>query len=169
MLWKVLRRKENESKLKWKKNKLKQNAITNQKKKKRHDRKLKGKNNKLKQNAVTEEKKKKPHEIALWGFLRGKYKRQEEGKGTKTQAPTSESHTFKGASRKPQLKDCKLKQDASTKQRKKIRNRLARVFTRWKVLRWKEKGEQTKMEKNKLKQNAITNQKKKKLYERKLK
>ena len=50
-----------------KKNKLKQNAITNQKKKKLHDKKLKGKNNKLKQNAVTEEKKKKPHEIALWG------------------------------------------------------------------------------------------------------
>ena len=66
-----------------KKNKLKQNAITNQKKKKLHDRKLKGKNNKLKQNAVTEEKKKKPHEIAFGGVLRGKYKRQEEGKGTK--------------------------------------------------------------------------------------
>ena len=40
-VWKVLRRKENESKLKWKKNKLKQNAITNQKKKKLHERKLK--------------------------------------------------------------------------------------------------------------------------------
>ena len=29
------------------------------------------------------------------------------------------AHTFKGASRKPQLKDCKLKQDASTKQKEK--------------------------------------------------
>ena len=37
-VWKVLRRKENESKLKWKKNKLKQNAITNQE---RHERNLK--------------------------------------------------------------------------------------------------------------------------------
>ena len=53
---------------KMKKEQLKQNAITNQKKK-LDDRKLKGKNNKLKQNAVTEEKKKKPHEIALWGVL----------------------------------------------------------------------------------------------------
>ena len=44
-----------------KKNKLKQNAITNQKKKKLHDRKLKGKNNKLKQNAVTNTKRTKPH------------------------------------------------------------------------------------------------------------
>ena len=121
------------------KNKLKQNAITNQKKKKRHDRKLKGKNNKLKQNAVTEEKKKKPHEIALWGGFARKIQETRRRQGNKTQAPTPESYTFKGASRKPQLKDCKLIQDASTKQRKKTRNRLARVFTRWKVLRWKAK------------------------------
>ena len=57
----------------------------------------KRKNNKLKQNVVTEEKKKKPHEVALWGVLRGKYKRQEEGKGTKrnTNTKRTESHTFR--------------------------------------------------------------------------
>ena len=47
------------------------------------------KENKLKQNAVTKEKKKKPHEIALWGVLRGKKKTmRQERQGKKTQAPT---------------------------------------------------------------------------------
>ena len=81
--------------------------------------------------------------------LRGKYKRQEEGKGTKgkRQHQKNRKPHLQGASRKPQLKDLQLKQDASTKQKKKTRHGFdLRGFSHeaavWKVLR-----EQTKMEK----------------------
>ena len=101
-----------------------------------------------------------------------KKKAREQNASTNTKR--TESHTFKGASRKPQLKDCKLKQDASTKQKKKTRHEIdLRGFSHeaavWKVLRRKENESKLKWKKNKLKQNAITNQKKKKLHERKLK
>ena len=52
----------------------------------------------------------------MGGFAR-KYKRQEEGK-------------VQEGSRKPQLKDCKLKRKYQTKEKDTTRNRLARVFTR---------------------------------------
>ena len=85
---------------------------------------------------------------------------KEEGKGTKRkhQHQKNRSHTFKGASRKPQLKDCKLKQDASTKQKKKTRHEIdLRGFSHeaavWKVLRRKENASKLKRKKNKLKQN----------------
>ena len=154
-----------------------QTKRNHQAKKKLHDRKLKGK----KQQAQTERshrrKKKKPHEIALWGGFARKIQetRRRQGKqNASTNTKRTESHTFKGASRKPQLKDCKLKQDASTKKKKKTRHEIdLRGFSHeaaaWKVLRRKENESKLKWKKNKLKQNAITNQKKKKLHERKLK
>ena len=117
-----------------KKNKLKQNAITNQKKKKLHDRKLKGKNNKLKQNAVTEEKKKKPHEIALWGGFARKIQETRRRQGNKTQAPTPKeqkatpSRGFKEAS--TQGLQTQTRRKHQTKEKDTTRNRLARVFTR---------------------------------------
>ena len=116
------------------KNKLKQNAITNQKKKKLHDRKLKGKNNKLKQNAVTEEKKKKPHEIALWGGFARKIQETRRRQGNKTQAPTPKeqkatpSGGFKEAS--TQGLQTQTRRKHQTKEKDTTRNRLARVFTR---------------------------------------
>ena len=102
------------------------------------------------------------------------HRRKEEEATRNRNTKRTESHTFKGASRKPQLKDCKLKQDASTKQKKKTRHEIdLRGFSHeaavWKVLRRKENESKLKWKKNKLKQNAITNQKKKKLHERKLK
>ena len=102
--------------------------------------------------------------------MRGKYKRQEEGKGTKRKHQHQKNRKphlqggFK-ASRKPQLKHCKLKQDASTKQKKKkTRHEIdLREFSHeaavWKVLRRKENESKLKWKKNKLKQNAISNQK----------
>ena len=83
-----------------------------------------------KQQAQTERSHRRKEEEAtrnrFMGVLREKYKRQEEGKGTKRkhQHQKNRSHTFKGASRKPQLKNCKLKQDASTKQKKKTRHEI---------------------------------------------
>ena len=92
---------------------------------------------------------------------RDKKKAREQNASTNTKR--TESHTFKGASRKPQRKDCKLKQDASTKQKKKTRHEIdLRGFSHeaavWKVLRRKENESKLKWKKNKLKQNAITNQ-----------
>ena len=87
-----------------KKNKLKQNAIANQKKRKLHDGKLKGKNNKLKQNAVTEEKKKKTHEIALWGFY-------EENTRDKKKAKEQNASTWKVLRRKENESKLKWKKN----------------------------------------------------------
>ena len=134
-----------------------------------------------KQQAQTERSHRRKKEEAtrnrfMGGFCeentRDKKKAREQNASTNTKR--TESHTFKGASRKPQLKDCKLKQDASTKQKKKTRHEIdLRGFSHeaavWKVLRRKENESKLKWKKNKLKQNAITNQKKKKLHERKLK
>ena len=159
-----------------KKNKLKQNAITNQKKKKLHDRKLKGKNNKLKQNAVTEEKKKKPHEIALWGGFARKIQETRRRQGNKTQAPTPKeqkatpSRGLQGSlnsrianSNKTQAPNKRKRHDTKSTCEGFHTKPLYGRFCDGKKIRANSNG------KNKLKQNAITNQKKKKLHERKLK
>jgi len=72
---------------------------------------------------------------------RDKTKAREQNASTNTKR--TESRTFKEASRKPQLKDCKLKQDAITKQNKKTPHEIdLRGFSHeaavWKVLRRKE-------------------------------
>ena len=80
---------------------------------------------KKKQQAQTERSQRRKEEEAtrnrfMGGFCeentRDKKKAREQNASTNTKR--TESHTFNGASRKPQLKDCKLKQDASTKQKK---------------------------------------------------
>ena len=84
-----------------------------------------------KQQAQTERSHRRKEEEAtrnrfMGGFCeentRDKKKAREQNASTNTKR--TESHTFKGASRKPQLKDCKLKQDASTKQKKKTRHEI---------------------------------------------
>ena len=80
----------------------------------------------------------------MGGFARkiqDKKKAREQNASTNTKR--TESRTFKEASRKPQLKDCKLKQDAITKQNEKTPHEidlqgLSHEAAIWKVLRRKE-------------------------------
>ena len=120
-----------------------------------------------KQQAQTERSHRRKEEEAtrnrfMGGFCeentRDKKKAREQNASTNTKR--TESHTFKGASTKPQLKDCRHEID--------LRG-FSHEAAVWKVLRRKENESKLKWKKNKLKQNAITNQKKKKLHERKLK